>query len=107
MNVKLVSIPNGFSRSLQLEAHVEENPEHWVFQSLMGFHVRCNIVHRVEFRVDLQVSIPNGFSRSLQHLPNLRDVSALIAFQSLMGFHVRCNPNGFAHFVFTLQSFNP
>ncbi len=62
------------------------------FQSLMGFHVRCNPAAG-NYTPDHQshVSIPNGFSRSLQRYNFAVEAGATEKFQSLMGFHVRCN----------------
>ena len=65
-----VSIPNGFSSSLQLKGHYGK----------VG--VRCS------------VSIPNGFSSSLQRKMNAKEFRATIEFQSLMGFQARCNYDG-------------
>jgi len=86
-----VSIPNGFSSSLQLmhdgslrdgmemfqslmgfQARCNKNARvimghvRQTFQSLMGFQARCNISIYALCYVHLFVSIPNGFSSSLQ-----------------------------------------
>ena len=91
--VSIVSIPVGFSRSLQrwlqwafFPPGISFNPcrvftlaatsttprASWrayrSFQSLSGFHARCNIFIIMHVRLHRHVSIPVGFSRSLQHL---------------------------------------
>ena len=61
-----VSIPIGFSSSLQLPAPRIRPPCRRKFQSLSGFQVRCNVAglfHELDRR---GVSIPIGFSSSLQ-----------------------------------------
>jgi len=64
----IVSIPIGFSSSLQ----PGESGVHWPiqtcpFQSLSGFQVRCNTTGLLDSQLGiLEVSIPIGFSSSLQ-----------------------------------------
>ncbi len=87
----LVSIPVGFSRSLQLMRHCPARSLHCRFQSLSGFHARCNRASQACRSRWGRVSIPVGFSRSLQ----LNNLNTLLKnnrmFQSLSGFHARCN----------------
>ena len=62
-----VSIPIGFSSSLQLHACVDAANAVGRFQSLSGFQVRCNVAARTTITIIDQ------------------------EFQSLSGFQVRCN----------------
>ena len=111
-----VSIPIGFSSSLQPSPSAATNTRHGKFQSLSGFQVRCNatlsrlpgaakpsfnpyrvfkfVATRADiviFRLDLLVSIPIGFSSSLQHKDMHISGDGVDEFQSLSGFQVRCN----------------
>ena len=111
-----VSIPIGFSSSLQLPKPSGAVPSSLWFQSLSGFQVRCNIYLSPLDRWIKEVSIPIGFSSSLQpgyrhdrhdgqHGFNPYRVFKFVAtrdprsppgrpverFQSLSGFQVRCN----------------
>ena len=61
-----VSIPIGFSSSLQLPKPSGAVPSSLWFQSLSGFQVRCNIYLSPLDRWIKEVSIPIGFSSSLQ-----------------------------------------
>ena len=115
---RYVSIPIGFSSSLQrpdsnLNVLVLES-----FQSLSGFQVRCNAdraghIYQADGSVSIpigfssslqriwlgclqsgrQVSIPIGFSSSLQHISCSNCGKYIFTFQSLSGFQVRCNAN--------------
>ena len=115
-----VSIPIGFSSSLQLPKPSGAVPSSLWFQSLSGFQVRCNIYLSPLDRWIKEVSIPIGFSSSLQpgyrhdrhdgqHGFNPYRVFKFVAthhlspytagtrtmFQSLSGFQVRCNRRGY------------
>ncbi len=86
-----VSIPIGFSSSLQLVKGAGLQTGVYEFQSLSGFQVRCNKSSIWCPQCLRKVSIPIGFSSSLQlssRIPNPLDTSK---FQSLSGFQVRCN----------------
>ncbi len=88
-----VSIPIGFSSSLQpTQRFFGGSIREW-FQSLSGFQVRCNSFKR-NFHSSRYggVSIPIGFSSSLQRSGEHVSNSYLTRFQSLSGFQVRCNP---------------
>ena len=61
-----VSIPVGFSRSLQRNGGPRSGYETPGFQSLSGFHARCNAPGLPGGVCVGAVSIPVGFSRSLQ-----------------------------------------
>ncbi len=61
-----VSIPIGFSSSLQRRGICLRVRIHSRFQSLSGFQVRCNHNRRATACRDQEVSIPIGFSSSLQ-----------------------------------------
>ena len=61
-----VSIPIGFSGSLQRLVRWPEASEWKGFQSLSGFLVRCNNMERITVSIYKVVSIPIGFSGSLQ-----------------------------------------
>ena len=111
----LVSIPIGFSSSLQLPSQrSHDEPLHCfnpyrvfkfvatvrkdiidtnrkLFQSLSGFQVRCNDSGRGVSHCQGLVSIPIGFSSSLQHWNCSRHSPPQNQFQSLSGFQVRCN----------------
>ena len=114
----LVSIPIGFSSSLQPPGQLTNrapptsfNPYRVFkfaatkeqdkarekikqFQSLSGFQVRCNTFLQC-WRTSTwapAVSIPIGFSSSLQLPYNAPAFCICIGFQSLSGFQVRCNP---------------
>ena len=63
-----VSIPIGFSSSLQPNLAKATGERFAGFQSLSGFQVRCNSNGRLDTPFDIRfVSIPIGFSSSLQH----------------------------------------
>ena len=62
-----VSIPIGFSSSLQLNAYVFFHEFSVLFQSLSGFQARCN------------------------KSPDFRSIIPSVVFQSLSGFQARCN----------------
>ncbi len=65
-SIKMVSIPIGFSSSLQRPAFVVHSLGRVKFQSLSGFQVRCNN-HIGACDIEREVvSIPIGFSSSLQ-----------------------------------------
>ena len=86
-----VSIPIGFSSSLQPKEHCLWAVRIETFQSLSGFQVRCNIFgHRERFDRRV-VSIPIGFSSSLQRRVRSSIRANIDSFQSLSGFQVRCN----------------
>ena len=110
-----VSIPIGFSGSLQpRKLNLIRQKMHW-FQSLSGFQVRCNFRASARRQLAKEVSIPIGFSGSLQlgqtlvakklfngfnpyrvfrfvaTLPSALDNPVAAEFQSLSGFQVRCN----------------
>ena len=88
----LVSIPIGFSSSLQRSRFVNNTNYKYSFQSLSGFQVRCN-----GLPVGVLVNRPTEF-QSLSGF-QVRCNSAqpatcrmlLSQFQSLSGFQVRCN----------------
>ena len=87
-----VSIPIGFSSSLQLEKKGINADIGIEFQSLSGFQVRCNKEDLVLISREIRpVSIPIGFSSSLQLRILFIDISRNGRFQSLSGFQVRCN----------------
>jgi len=86
-----VSIPIGFSSSLQPMPWLVYDTAVPEFQSLSGFQVRCNSDQSVGPLVHLPVSIPIGFSSSLQRRDSGIMGSHPQAFQSLSGFQVRCN----------------
>jgi len=112
----VVSIPIGFSSSLQRSLGIEKASIAGLFQSLSGFQVRCNIKCEHEWVPRIDVSIPIGFSSSLQlncgdtieglmrsfnpyrvfkFVATPWNIYAMIQttteFQSLSGFQVRCN----------------
>ena len=112
-----VSIPIGFSSSLQPYPLPGVPAVLDLFQSLSGFQVRCNALENVTgqvvgyqfqslsgFQVRCNsrpgswfggttnpVSIPIGFSSSLQLAKAGGQQIASCKFQSLSGFQVRCN----------------
>ena len=111
-----VSIPIGFSSSLQLYdvravddklggfnpyrvfkfvATVVPSPFGNLriekFQSLSGFQVRCNAPRSGRSARSSEVSIPIGFSSSLQRQVQELQRRHKDRFQSLSGFQVRCN----------------
>ena len=63
-----VSIPIGFSSSLQQKENRYGHLHTDEFQSLSGFQVRCNVDLLAGHYALHKVSIPIGFSSSLQHL---------------------------------------
>ena len=87
-----VSIPVGFSRSLQQEVCKKQGWQ-WIEVSIpVGFSRSLQQIYSAQAFCPLRpVSIPVGFSRSLQlqYLPDLLERRKL--FQSLSGFLVRCN----------------
>ena len=86
-----VSIPIGFSSSLQPNMALRLMPRSPRFQSLSGFQVRCNMTLTEAQQKKLNVSIPIGFSSSLQLPARLVKNLSKQRFQSLSGFQVRCN----------------
>ena len=74
----MVSIPIGFSSSLQpiLSRRSESSPS--LFQSLSGFQVRCNSCRSCQSEVSAVVSIPIGFSSSLQQPVGRPDLTSLL-----------------------------
>ena len=87
-----VSIPIGFSSSLQHAGQSGICHVAWQFQSLSGFQVRCNMLGYYHAMLALYtVSIPIGFSSSLQPSVKCERRSVEHEFQSLSGFQVRCN----------------
>ena len=82
-----VSIPIGFSSSLQLPKIAPATIIPKKFQSLSGFQVRCNAGTVGPYYTQYTVSIPIGFSSSLQLpedvlMPLSIDVSIPIGFSS-------------------------
>jgi len=86
-----VSIPIGFSSSLQRQVFGYDRSRYVQFQSLSGFQVRCNLTQKVPSNIKDLVSIPIGFSSSLQPLAEGEEPVIYKEFQSLSGFQVRCN----------------
>ncbi len=103
----LVSIPIGFSSSLQLMPFRVIHAITTMFQSLSGFQVRCNKDGRIDCWFNINVSIPIGFSSSLQRRIVYDIYRRRTKFQSLSGFQVRCNSNGIESVMESLLSFNP
>ena len=103
----LVSIPIGFSSSLQQRTRREKGRMSVKFQSLSGFQVRCNRIFIFPACCRGHVSIPIGFSSSLQPIDEMEAREALAKFQSLSGFQVRCNQNEDLVLVSREISFNP
>ena len=118
MELRHVSIPIGFSSSLQRKDRMLLSQVAMSFQSLSGFQVRCNLFSFFSFSSaaksfqslsgfqvrcntssstglsgSRQVSIPIGFSSSLQPPKSLATWNSSTPFQSLSGFQVRCNCN--------------
>jgi len=83
VTVSEVSIPIGFSSSLQQEGTFTATPASTSFQSLSGFQVRCN--------------------SSCHDFRNRHDTR----FQSLSGFQVRCNIGSIAAAGSRENGFNP
>ena len=75
-----VSIPIGFSSSLQPVLNVLYSLPVNRFQSLSGFQVRCNYIFIALHVEQGLVSIPIGFSSSLQLIQNLSIQSGLKSF---------------------------
>ena len=89
--VTCVSIPIGFSSSLQQSPWPTAEPCMVRFQSLSGFQVRCN---KSQPKVDATVS--RGFNpyRVFKFVATCLDIAFYrhaVLFQSLSGFQVRCN----------------
>ena len=111
----MVSIPIGFSSSLQHDGRIAVghgdggfNPYRVFkfvatsrtplartrsdkFQSLSGFQVRCNGITLWCVNDVVMVTIPIGFSSSVQLNGVYDNVEYTSKFQSLSGFQVRCN----------------
>ena len=87
----IVSIPIGFSGSLQPQRTACLGFSAVAFQSLSGFLVRCNVISFNDIWQRQNVSIPIGFSGSLQPAKETYAAIVLDKFQSLSGFLVRCN----------------
>ena len=66
-----VSIPIGFSSTLQLFSAASSFSVSCWFQSLSGFRVRCNTFASQVNDVRIMVSIPIGFSSTLQLCPGI------------------------------------
>ena len=64
----LVSIPIGFSSTLQQLENITGQVSGYRFQSLSGFRVRCNCSPEHFSTMGPKVSIPIGFSSTLQRL---------------------------------------
>ena len=110
-----VSIPAGFSDALRQTVPLVNVKSRSLFQSLLGFLMRCDSIQRSGYEEDCLVSIPAGFSDALRHVvwatiaivvtvsipagfsDALRRDSPLAwsnpgqVFQSLLGFLMRCD----------------
>ena len=62
-----------------------------LFQSLLGFLIRCNKGALLERDWAIHVSIPIGFSNPLQQGSSSMESGGSTEFQSLLGFLIRCN----------------
>ena len=93
--LQLVSIPIGFSSSLQLILCIVAMTSIWArFQSLSGFQVRCNRWCRCDIQTSNQGFNPYRvfkFAATQGFLGFGRET--VKKFQSLSGFQVRCNLN--------------
>ena len=122
-----VSIPIGFSNTLRLYTCIirRNSP---LFQSLLGFLIRCDEARSSVINNGVVVSIPIGFSNTLRPTPvqptyDIWRVSIPIGFsntlrpsrtttkqnyikgfQSLLGFLIRCDQKG-AHPYFVFSTF--
>ena len=75
------------------------------FQSLLGFLMRCDSAGLLPMVITSRVSIPAGFSDALR--PFLLDVCfSSISFQSLLGFLMRCD-FAYARMAALVICFNP
>ena len=88
-----VSIPIGFSSSLQLIREFVSRSRLSRFQSLSGFQVRCNFMDLVADRPkSVLVSIPIGFSSSLQRIQNGYQITELDSFNPYRVFKFVATP---------------
>ena len=62
-----------------------------MFQSLLGFLIRCDIAKGTTRTEYMYVSIPIGFSNTLRHPTRTRCGRDVNQFQSLLGFLIRCD----------------
>ena len=62
-----------------------------VFQSLLGFLMRCDCPQSPERTQPIAVSIPAGFSDALRLFLRIRTLPRSGTFQSLLGFLMRCD----------------
>ena len=109
-----VSIPAGFSDALRPD-YVFDEFGLVVFQSLLGFLMRCDCLCLIDVQICALVSIPAGFSDALRLNPrhcsatgvvsipagfsdalrqgtDITDLKLEVKFQSLLGFLMRCDP---------------
>ncbi len=127
----IVSIPIGFSSSLQRPAMVMVVVVTFMFQSLSGFQVRCNPTYEIfaysrtlgfnPYRVfkfvatrhslgydrDDQFQSLSGFQVRCNAALTRPASSSPYPFQSLSGFQVRCNSCAFSSPAWKLAGFNP
>ena len=90
--IKMVSIPIGFSSSLQHAAYSTANSYRWVVSIPIGFSSSLQLIMPMIALSEVgRVSIPIGFSSSLQRPRSASGPGWRSSFQSLSGFQVRCN----------------
>ena len=104
---KIVSIPIGFSSSLQLIVFLLLQNHNTTFQSLSGFQVRCNFRTVKGPCRTTKVSIPIGFSSSLQLEPSSWARSGSISFNPYRVFKFVATAWGRPTCSPSTTSFNP
>ena len=102
-----VSIPIGFSGSLQLQNGLERMPSCKLFQSLSGFLVRCNRNRAKSGPRQEQFQSLSGFLVRCNARDHDTKGPSESKFQSLSGFLVRCNAITGAGTFDGGNSFNP
>ena len=65
------------------------------FQSLLGFLMRCDSVSLSSLLLCISVSIPVGFSDALRLIGSASAADVTNMFQSLLGFLMRCDVSPF------------
>ena len=104
----IVSIPIGFSSSLQHHSKSPISNAYCLFQSLSGFQVRCNICDLFNILGGKwQFQSLSGFQVRCNLVLAAAVGYLLYKFQSLSGFQVRCNRAGRWSSKGTYPSFNP
>ena len=90
-NHRMVSIPIGFSSSLQHRHLSRINPQRKRFQSLSGFQVRCNDIAQGSWPAPQFGFNPYRVFKFVATVFRMVTKTQEEKFQSLSGFQVRCN----------------